>query len=166
MMTKSWEMTETVANGCASDTIQWELSYEYQHDRVKRMFIIFYFFVHWTNKTSAAEGGKIFVGTVECVWIHISEMPLFPYLITPKPHNQRILFELAQTRRLHYRISCLIHVSVFLSQQLNSAPYCFYQFCLVHKIHCHSQLKFSYVVVLLYTGIIIFLHFQVNSHHI
>ena len=31
---KPWKMTETVAHGYPSDSIRWELSNEYQHDRV------------------------------------------------------------------------------------------------------------------------------------
>ena len=42
-------LTETVANGYSSDSTQRELSNEYQHDRVKMIFISFCFFVHWTK---------------------------------------------------------------------------------------------------------------------
>ena len=32
--TKWWKTTETLANGYSSDSTQWELPNEYQHDRV------------------------------------------------------------------------------------------------------------------------------------
>ena len=34
MMQKSWKMTETLASGYSSESTQWKLSNEYQHDRV------------------------------------------------------------------------------------------------------------------------------------
>ena len=34
IMLKSWKITETLANGYSSESTQWELSNEYQHDRV------------------------------------------------------------------------------------------------------------------------------------
>ena len=49
-------MTETLANGYSSDSAQQELSNEYQHDRIKMIFIIFCFFVDWLKVTSASEG--------------------------------------------------------------------------------------------------------------
>ena len=49
-------MTETIANGYSSESTQRDLSNEYQHERVKKIFIIFCFFVHWPKVTSAAEG--------------------------------------------------------------------------------------------------------------
>ena len=36
--TKTWKMTETLAHEYSSDSTQWELSNEYQHDRVKMVF--------------------------------------------------------------------------------------------------------------------------------
>ena len=48
-------MIETLANGYSSDSAHQELSNEYHHDRVKMIFIIFCFFVHWTKVTSASE---------------------------------------------------------------------------------------------------------------
>ena len=46
-------MTETLAHGYSFDSTQRELSNEYQHDRVRMIFIIFSFFVHWTKAISA-----------------------------------------------------------------------------------------------------------------
>ena len=54
-------MTETMTHGYSS---QRELSNEYQHDRVKMIFIIFRFFVHWTKVTSAAEGFRLFISAM------------------------------------------------------------------------------------------------------
>ena len=34
MMQKTWKITETLAYGYSSESAQWELSNEYQHDRV------------------------------------------------------------------------------------------------------------------------------------
>ena len=51
-------MTETMTNGYSSDRTQRELSNEYQHDKVKMIFIFFCFFVHWMKVISAAEGLK------------------------------------------------------------------------------------------------------------
>ena len=45
---KPEEMTETLAHGTPL-TAQQELCNEYQHDRVKVVFIIFCCFVHWTK---------------------------------------------------------------------------------------------------------------------
>ena len=39
MMTKNWEMTETLTNGFSSHSTQHDLSSEYQHDRAKMIFI-------------------------------------------------------------------------------------------------------------------------------
>ena len=47
-------MIEILANGYSSDSAQQELSNEYQHDRIKMIFITFYFFVHLTKVASAA----------------------------------------------------------------------------------------------------------------
>ena len=55
MMEKSSKMIETLANGYSYDSARQELSNEYQHDRVKMIFTIFCFFVHWTEVTSASE---------------------------------------------------------------------------------------------------------------
>ena len=49
-------MTETMANEYSSDRTQQDLSNEYQHDRVKMIFLFFCFFVQWMKVTSAAEG--------------------------------------------------------------------------------------------------------------
>ena len=56
MMPKTCKMTKTLANGYSSESIQRELSNEYQHDRVKMIFIMFCFFVHWTKVALALEG--------------------------------------------------------------------------------------------------------------
>ena len=45
-----------MAHGYSSDSSQQELSNEYQHDRVKMIFIILCFFVHWMKVTPVAEG--------------------------------------------------------------------------------------------------------------
>ena len=45
-----------MANGYSSDSTQRELPNEYQHDRVRMIFIIICFFVHMKKVTSAAEG--------------------------------------------------------------------------------------------------------------
>ena len=57
-------MTETMANGYSYDSTQRELSNEYQHDRLKMIFIMFLLFVHWMKVTSAAEGLITFVYSV------------------------------------------------------------------------------------------------------
>ena len=44
-----------MSNRYSSDSTQQEVSNEYQHDRVKMIFIIFCFLVHWTKVTSAAK---------------------------------------------------------------------------------------------------------------
>ena len=49
-------MTETLANGYASESTQRELSNEYQHDRVSMVFKDFSVLVFWTNVASALEG--------------------------------------------------------------------------------------------------------------
>ena len=56
-------MIETLANGYSSDSAQRELSNEYQHDRVKMIFIIFCAFVHLTQVTSASEGLNVVIPT-------------------------------------------------------------------------------------------------------
>ena len=38
MTQKSWKMTETMAYGYSSESSQWELSNEYQHDRYKMVY--------------------------------------------------------------------------------------------------------------------------------
>ena len=38
MTQKSWEMTETLAYGYSSESTQWDLSNEYQHDRVLMVY--------------------------------------------------------------------------------------------------------------------------------
>ena len=46
-MEKDWNMTETLANGYSSESTQWELSNEYQHDRVLIVFKNLYIIVLW-----------------------------------------------------------------------------------------------------------------------
>ena len=58
LMTKGWEMTETLAHGYSYESTQRELSYEYPHDLVRMIFIMFCIFVHWTKVTSWSEGLK------------------------------------------------------------------------------------------------------------
>ena len=61
-------MTETMANGYSYDSTRRELPNEYHHNRVKMIFAIFCFFVHWTKVTSAAEGirdVKLVINTYE-----------------------------------------------------------------------------------------------------
>ena len=65
MMPKKRKLTETLANGYSSESTQRELSNEYQHDRVKMIFIIFWFFVHWTKVALALEGLRNFLVTIE-----------------------------------------------------------------------------------------------------
>ena len=57
MMTKSLEMPEILANGYSSErSTQQEISYEYPHDLVYMIFIIFCILVHWTKVPSASDG--------------------------------------------------------------------------------------------------------------
>ena len=48
-------MTEILAHGYSSQSTQQELSDEYEYDRVKMIFKILCFFVHWTKVTPAAK---------------------------------------------------------------------------------------------------------------
>ena len=45
-----------MAHGYSSDSSQQKLTNEYQHDRVKMIYIILCFFVYWMKVTPAAEG--------------------------------------------------------------------------------------------------------------
>ena len=56
MMQKTWKMIETLANEYSSESSQWELSNEYQHDRVSMVFKNLCVLVLWTNVASALEG--------------------------------------------------------------------------------------------------------------
>ena len=49
-------MTETLAYGYSSDSTQWELSNEYQHDKVKMFFKNLCVLVPWKKVASASEG--------------------------------------------------------------------------------------------------------------
>ena len=49
-------MAETLAHGYFSDSNQRELPFEYPHDLVRRIFIIFCTRVHWTKVASSLEG--------------------------------------------------------------------------------------------------------------
>ena len=55
-MQKTWKITETLANGYSSENTQWELSNEYQQDRVKKVFKDFCILVLRANVASALEG--------------------------------------------------------------------------------------------------------------
>ena len=46
IMTKSWEINETMANGYSSDSAQEELSNEYQDNMIKKISNIFFFYLH------------------------------------------------------------------------------------------------------------------------
>ena len=63
-------MTETLANGYSYESTQWELSYEYQHERVKMFFENLCVFVHWTKVALALEGLKHFQKWVDFVLEH------------------------------------------------------------------------------------------------
>ena len=56
MMHKSWKVTETLANGYSYASTQWELSNEYQHDRVWMVFKNLCICVCWKKIASALEG--------------------------------------------------------------------------------------------------------------
>ena len=58
IMQKSWEITETLAYGYLCERSQWELSNEYQHDRVSMVFKNICVFVLCTKLASALEGLK------------------------------------------------------------------------------------------------------------
>ena len=58
MMQKSWTYTETLANGYSSESTQWELSNEYQHDRLWIFFENRCIFVIWMNEALALKGLK------------------------------------------------------------------------------------------------------------
>ena len=47
---------ETLANGYSFERTQWELSHEYQHDRVMMVFKYLSILVRWTKAASALEG--------------------------------------------------------------------------------------------------------------
>ena len=66
-MQKPRKMTETLANGYSSESTQRELSNEYQHHRVKMIFIIFCFFVRWTKVALALEG--LIGPRLSAVWV-------------------------------------------------------------------------------------------------
>ena len=53
-------MIETLANGYSSESTQWELSNEYQHDRVWKVFKNVCALVLWTKVASALEGNQRF----------------------------------------------------------------------------------------------------------
>ena len=48
-----------MAHGYSSESTGWELSNEYQHDRVKMVIKNISTFVLWTNAASALEGFKV-----------------------------------------------------------------------------------------------------------
>ena len=56
MMQKCWKIIETLARGYSSEISQWELSNEYQHDRVKMVFKNLCILVLWMKVASALEG--------------------------------------------------------------------------------------------------------------
>ena len=56
MVQKTWKMAETLAYGYSSESTQWELSNEYQHDMVSRVFKNICVFVLWRKVASALEG--------------------------------------------------------------------------------------------------------------
>ena len=57
---KTWKMTETLANGYSSERTQWwELSNEYQHDRVQMFLRTFFLFFSLTKLASAWKGLNI-----------------------------------------------------------------------------------------------------------
>ena len=51
-------MTETLAYGYSSESAHWELSNEYQHDRVSMDYKNLSIFVFWMKVTLALEGLK------------------------------------------------------------------------------------------------------------
>ena len=50
------KMTETLANGYSFESTQWDLSDEYEHDRVWMVFKDFWIFVLWMKVALALEG--------------------------------------------------------------------------------------------------------------
>ena len=68
-----------MAHWCSSESIQRELCYEYPHDLVRIISIIFCFFVHWTKVTSAAEGliCKIMRSRIKCKWPGVWSSPVW-----------------------------------------------------------------------------------------
>ena len=67
---KCWKMTETLANRYSSESTQRELYNKYQHNRVKIIFIIFCFLVHWTKVTPALEGLSLKSNNMFCYMHH------------------------------------------------------------------------------------------------
>ena len=64
---KWWQKAEkwqTMSNGYSSDSSQWELSNEYQHDRVKKIFIIFWHFVLIIRRVKKHFWKKSFYNTI------------------------------------------------------------------------------------------------------
>ena len=58
MTQNSWKMTETMAHGYSSESTQYELSNENQHDRVKMVYKNLSILVLWIKVASALEGLK------------------------------------------------------------------------------------------------------------
>ena len=55
-MQKHEKLTETLAHGYSTESIQQELSNEYQHDRVEMVFKNLYILVLWAKVALALEG--------------------------------------------------------------------------------------------------------------
>ena len=53
-------MVETLARGYSSESIKQELHNEYQHDRVKMVFIIICVLLLWTKVASVLEGPNMY----------------------------------------------------------------------------------------------------------
>ena len=66
-MQKSWKNIETLAYGYSCESTQWELSNEYQHDRVWLIFRNIGVFVLWTKVASALEGLNL-INTVSAIF--------------------------------------------------------------------------------------------------
>ena len=76
-MTKSSEITETMENGYSSDSTQRELSNEYQHDRVKMIFVFYLLF--WPF-----DGSKLVVEGLNCVHYLLCQVTLTVHSKLPR----------------------------------------------------------------------------------
>ena len=90
MMQKIWKSAETLAHGYSSKSTQWELSNEYQHDRVSMVFENLCVLVLWMKIVLALEGLKESANrTWICVNTSLFNITLL--LLNPEISRQHLL---------------------------------------------------------------------------
>ena len=123
------------ANGYSSESTQWELSNEYQHDRVSMIFKNLCILVRWTKVASALE--ELVVSLPEECLSHGFQITMIPFAPELVRDSCACVSQLEDAKRVYvYIYVCFMHSSACVSQ-LEDAKRAYVYMCVFYAIRVH-----------------------------